>query len=665
MARRVGGQRRLNMGAQLHSHVITKLRQARDAWAPEYRRMVTCARLMRGMPYDDEDCEDMPGLTYPVVPAIAKAIRAVLVDIFGSSISAPFSLEPDAIPDLPPDVTAWLRNLVQQNLPALEAVTGGDPSLVPEALSGLHETVLQEMNDKAQDAASNLTNVVKTRLQEGHWRSEFSDFMTNLVCYPVAILKGPILRTEKVRRWNTLSNMLSFEDDDVWVVENVNPFSFYPSPLAKDAQSAEYVIEVRRTTALEFGLLARTEGYDPQAVQQTQQDYPDGHLQPFFNGDERDPDRDLLQMGTTNDLQTAGYYDVVCFYGRISGSYLNVIGGYDLNDWEWYEAEVEVCGDEVIRAAINPRPDNRRPFNVLSFETVPGSLFGECVPTRLLDVQRACESAIRTLLRNMAFAAGPLGEVNTDKLADDEDPFVIEPLGIKLTKPGLPGDNAPAYTFHDVPSHSQELMAIFDKFLSLGYDILGFPRMSLGGMPDPSVGRTSGGMSMVLNQASKPLKQIISDIGDNIITPTVQSYVDLELMVSTDPAIRGDIHVHAKGIEGLADDEAKAQRILMALQNIAGLSQILMEQSPIQPVITNLLYRWMKLEGLSTEGMPNLQENSAFAQDTGAAYTPGNGQAMGQPNDPAPPVQPLDGRSPNAVGAIQQSNNMASTMGGR
>ena len=656
-------KKKVALNRELASYVMVRLERSRTAWAPEYRRMLDCCRLMRGLPYLLDD--DLTGnITFPVIPTVTLAVLAAIQDIFGSTLAAPFTLQPDPDPDIPPDMAAWLVQLLQQNLAHLEQVTGGDPSRIPQALQGLRASIKEELRDKAADAAKQMTDEIKTRLQQGGWQSAFEEYLNTLVTYPVAVMRGPTLKTDRVRRWNPQTNRLEWHDGEVWAYECVNPFHFYPAPFSKDVQQGEYMIEVRRLNAVDFAYLSQTDGYDAQTVLWVQQDFPDGVLQPFFTGDTKAPDYDLLQNQMGANGVGEGYYDVVCFHGRISGKMLNALAGYSLVEWEWYEAAVEVCGNYTLRAELNPNPSGRRPFAAQSLFPVPGSFFGECIPTRLLDTQRACEAAIRSLIRNMAWSSGPFVQVDINRVAADDDPTFIEPGTVKFTKQTFSGQNIPAYRFDTANSNANELNALLDSFVRRGFMVIGMSELALSGTPAAGVGRTSGGMSISLNQAAKPLKLIVHKIGSNMITPVIQDTVDKVMMTSTDTTVMGDINVHPTGVEGLADDEAKAGRIQMALQNCGALAQFLANpQNPLTPMVMHLFYTWLQLEGISTQGLPQMGLNQAFAQDTGAAYAGASVGAM--PNSPAPPMPALDGRSAAAAGAITQSNNPIATMGGQ
>ena len=658
----VGGERSPASILALAAHVRDKLRESRDAWQPEFRRMLDCIRMMRGIPLTgidgDDDAEDV--ISWPVVPSIVTALNASIRDVFGTAIGAPFTCVPTSQPELPQHVRDWLHQRLMENIPLLEQATGGDPSKVGDAIDQLEAAAKAQLDERASDTADALDSAVKEKMFEGGWEDAFKEFLWNYIVYPVAVMKGPIPRGEKVRRWDNVTERLIFEDGEVLGLENINPFSFYPAPNARDCQTCEYVIEVRRMTALDLALLAEVSGYDPSAILEVRETYPDGKTEQFWTGNDQEPDRDLLQWGAPTTMRDRGFYDAVCFYGRVPGSLINEFNDLGLDEYEWYEAEVETVGDIVIRATLNHQPDGLRPFYSAAFEPITGSIYGESVCTRLYEMQRLCEATVRDMMWNMSLASGIGGEVDISRLDENSVYDSFAPNEIKAVKPAMVGNPGPAYTFHRVPNVVPELQRTLQYFEDKGYDIIGFTRVSLGGDAG-NLGRTSSGMSIALNQSSKPLKLKVGDLGSRIIVPIVQKFIDNILMTTDDETIRGDVRVHPKGVDGLVDDETLSNNILSAMQTLGPVAAALQQGSPVAPLLLGMYEHWAKLNNIPIEGLQNLALQQAFGESTGSAYQSGGGAPNGQMNAPAPPIPPMDGRARPALNALTANNNLAAT----
>jgi hypothetical protein len=166
-----------------------------------------------------------------------------------------------------------------------------------------------------------------------------------------------------------------------------------------------------------------------------------------------------------------------------------------------------------------------------------------------------------------------------------------------------------------------------------------------------TLGRTAGGVSIILNQSTKAIKQALRMIESGLIEPVVQEFINYEIRTSNDPDIRGDIRVYARGVSGLMEQEGKNGDLEWALQSISSMVGVVdpATQQPVVPItaVQRILYTMFKNKGLSTDGIfPDFDREEAFGELTG--------QPM--PQDPAGGVPDLQGRSPNAEAAIAAAN---------
>lgn len=690
--------------------------RSRTAWQPEFIRMLLAHRALRNLPLNSASANDLwgvyvssnigqpiselvggdgvgggigPGgvgdqsaspqqgsgdsldgqadeIAWSIIPQMVNAVYAAIRDVFGSSLEAPFSCTATTYAQLPHEVAEWLANLLMQNIGLVYQATGGDKSKLPQAIDELEAVAREQLQERARDAADNLTNVIKERLVVANWGDEFEAFLYNFTAYQVAIMKGPFPVTKRTRQYDKATGKLIFKDDTVQVVKNISPFMFFPAPHAADCQSCPYVIELERLTSAELEGRGLVLGYRADAIRKAMRDYPNGALESFWTGWKQRPDYDIYSIdGREGGVVDSGFYDVLVFSGRVPERLLTEFGLKDIEPNTWPEMEIEVVGGHVIKAQINPNPDGQRKYRTTSFERVPGSIYGEGIASRLFDIQRGCEACIASINANMGLAAGPFAEVDVQRVSEDNTLNWAElgPMRVIAVEPSMAGNNRPAYTFHEIPIRTQELLEVLQTYTQRAYDAIGFSKIALGGNPE-TLGRTSSGMSIALNQAAKPLKGKITTIGRQVIVPTIRGYIDYELMTSSDLTIRGDVNVYPKGVEGIIDDESRGQMYLQAMQYLGPVAQAIQGGNPMAPVLLNLYEGWAKAVGVSTAGLANLNIQNAIAQSTGAAYQPQQAQIQtsGSPNSPAPPVPQMDGRQGMAPAAIQQANNIPGGM---
>ena len=100
---------------------------------------------------------------------------------------------------------------------------------------------------------------------------------------------------------------------------------------------------------------------------------------------------------------------------------------------------------------------------------------------------------------------------------------------------------------------------MFDKFMALADEVSGIPRY-MTGQHVPGAGRTSSGLSMLMSNAGKSIKQVISNVDHDVISPMVQRQYQRNLRYSDDPDLIGDVQIVARGAMSLVVKEAESVR---------------------------------------------------------------------------------------------------------
>lgn len=626
--------------------VVSRFRKAREAKMPHYNDMMDCLKLMNGQPLSAPS-GDGPDIVMDISSPIVKNIVGLIRDIFVGSTAQPYTINATPVVELPEDVEAQLLEKIERELETFIAINGGDVNAVRAQVTEMRAAVQLEENRKANVAAERLRTIIADRLYDADWEAQFIDFIDHFCIYPAAIMKAPAVNTRTVMRWD--GTTVSPTTETVRQVENISPFDFFPAPYATDIQTADYVIERRRLTRNELLQLGSASGYDVDVIAEVFEANPNGAPLPYGSVD--DDDISDTDIGDKTDMDA---FDALGYYGRIRNDLLAEYG-IEFAEEEMHgasEAEVWVVGGRVIKCLLNPDPLGRRPFFKACFEKVPSSFWGASPAMKLRDTQRVCTASVRALVRNMQYSSGPIGEVRKGAVKDGHAPNAIIPHTIRVVEEDNFGNGAPAYRFYTVPSLSNELVALFDKFMGYGYELIGIPRVAFGSPQGlGTLGRTAGGVSIILNQSTKAIKQALRMIESGLIEPVVQEFINYEIRTSNDPDIRGDIRVYARGVSGLMEQESKNGDLEWALQSISSMVGVVDPTTgqPIVPAtaVQRILYTMFKNKGLSTEGIfPDFDRQEAFGEITG--------QAM--PQNPTDSLPNLQGRSPNAEAAIAAAN---------
>lgn len=632
---------------ELAAMVRQKYDVAADANREAHQRALDCINQMKGTYFDhlvDEGFEKYKDVQMNITHPIVMGFKAMLGEILDPIISQPFTLQPSPIVDLPPDVAQRLRDAVQQRLPQLIQMAGGDQNKLMNIIDEFTSATKKYEYEAAERAAERLTTAVRDKLVESDFEKEFNDWLYNYVVYPLAIIKGPIYTVASKRSWGTFG--LTYSDELVMKVKNISPFDFFPAPKAKDPHTCPYVIERMRVHAGELlDMASSDDGYDIEAIDLALEEHEDQYILPYLVGSSESPPDSDPDINDAEDLKDSGYYDLLGYYGRIRGRHLAIYGVDVEDERRFYEAEIWVLGGYVIKAILSPTDKGRRPFEVMAFSSTTGEMWGKSPVEIIRDAQRQCTVAGRSLARNMEFSSAPIGEVATRNVIGEADPQEIYPMMMRAVSPLQGGQNV--YRFYSVPSLAQELMAVYDKFYRTGFDLLGIPPLAYGDATGAAtLGRTSGGVAMVMNQASKTVKQNMGAVERDITKPLIQKFVDEEMLFSSDPSIRGDIQVQVNGVRSLAEKEAKDGSYEWALSALAPFAQGV--QIPPE-YFMRLITEFLEQKGVDTRGLPNFGMIDAVSDDLADAGVPPQAPVQGGGN----PTGALDGRSQVAIDQIE------------
>ena len=104
-------------------------------------------------------------------------------------------------------------------------------------------------------------------------------------------------------------------------------------------------------------------------------------------------------------------------------------------------------------------------------------------------------------------------------------------------------------------------MMVFDRFSQLADEYTGIPRYMAGFNGDSGgAGRTASGMSMMIGNASKIIKQVVAGIDIHVMTKLLDRLYYYNMRYSDDPDLKGDVKVISRGAMSLAVKEAAQVR---------------------------------------------------------------------------------------------------------
>jgi hypothetical protein len=558
----------------LAAHVRRCWESARDAKQPIERMMLKALRQRRG-DYEPDKLGQIRSaggseIFMMITETKCRGAESWLRDILLDEGVVPFDLKPTPLPDLPPDATQTVTQTIAQSV--ISTIQQGqplDPIMMATFQEQAQDTIRRRLQDDADDTAQRMKRMIDDQFHEGGMVVAFNDFISDLTTYPLAVLKGPVVRRKRQLDWVQGADgsfTPQVQEKLLPTYSRVDPFRFYVEPGVTSVADG-YTIEHHRLSEGDLSDLIGVPAYDDDAI------------------------RTVLAQGSNNEWlwsaettkaelenkfniwrSDASHYDALEFWGRVSGQDL-IDFGLDAEEVpqleRMYDANVWVIGSYVIKATLNYDPLGSKPYRALSFVKRPGALWGAGVPELIEDVQAMCNAAARALANNMGIASGPQVEVQVDRLAPDEKITQLHPWKIWQTVSDPTGSGRQAISFNQPDDRSASLMAVYQNFARMADDQSGIPAYVYGDGQVGGAGRTASGLSMLMGSAGKGIRQVVMGIDFHIIGPTVTDQYNWNMQYVDDATIKGDCEVVPRGAVTLANREQLNVRRVEFLQATA------------------------------------------------------------------------------------------------
>ena len=492
-----------------------------------------------------------------IVSTKCRTATAWLRDtLLGTGADKPWGIDPTPIPEVPPSVVEGLQKIMQANLTQYYAA--GNEPLPAEELqklaAGMKDTAMRQMKEEARKRVDRMEQKMEDQLTEGGFVKALFDFTNDIATFPYAILKGPIPRKRKALKYAQGGGVEIQEVlRDEW--ERVDPFKFFWAPWGDDIQTMP-IIELHHLTRDDVESMLGVEGYDEAALRTILADFG------YSGFDWLDNDDSDYEDATGRDFDDASsdVVGAIQLWDSIPGDILLEWGMEEVEDpHKSYPCEVWMINNTVVKAVLNYDPLGRKPYYLTSFEKVPGRVDGNGVADLCMDAQNMCNAAARSLANNMGISSGPQVGINVSRLPAGEDITTMHPWKIWQFRQSDYNDSSPPLQFFQPSSNAGELMAVFEKFMELADEVSGIPRY-MTGQHVPGAGRTSSGLSMLISNAGKSIKQVIGNIDHDVLNPMLERQYQRNLRYATDPDLIGDVQIIARGAMSLVVKEAEAVR---------------------------------------------------------------------------------------------------------
>lgn len=533
-----------------------------------------------------------------------RAAESWLRDILLDTGTPPWDLEATPIPDLSPTQSREIQTMFAERVLKMVQEFGKAPT--QEEMTQMREMVAQDYRFSVLQAAQTRADKMKLKIQDqfaqGGWSESFNDFITDLVTFPCAFVKGPVVRRQRALGWKTDAQGKTTVEPIERLApeyERVDPFYIYPEPGISNI-SEGYLFEYHPLSRMQLADLIGVPGYDEDAIRKL---LDIGNAESWINEDV-ELIKDEEERKFYSYMRPTDMFDALEFWGKVSGKML-IEWGLSPDEVpdpaREYDANVWLVGNYVIKAVLNYDPLGEKPYVKTSFIKCPGAFWGKGIPKIIEDLQAVCNAAARALVNNMGISSGPQIEVNVERIPPNEDITTLTPWKIWQTINDPVGSSAPAIRFTQPDSRAAELMSVYEKFSRLADDHSGIPAYVYGDLNVQGAGRTSSGLSMLMGAAGKGIRQVVMHIDADVVKPIVERQFIYNMRYDDDESIKGDVEVVAKGSINLAVKEtvnlrrieflnATANPIDAQIMGMEGRAVILREiakglQMPVEDVV--------------------------------------------------------------------------------
>jgi hypothetical protein len=543
----------------LASYVRKCYEEAKSAKSDITERLLRCERQRRGE-YDPDKLaliRDTGGsdIFMMLTDIKCRAAESWIKDVMLSAGEKSWSLTPTKEPDVPNELRDEVIETVV--IEAAEAEMQGEP-VMPQVINirmgEIYEEVKKRLKHEVEEAAMKMENRILDKLQEAKFNAVIGENVYDFVTFPTTFVKGPIVRKRKKlgwgKNWTPKVEEVIAED-----FERVSPYDIFPSPNAVTTQDG-YLIQRHQLTRSDLEAMRTAPQFDEDAIEQVLIDYGERGVQETMQSDS---ERNLLQ-GRNNTLVGTEIIEAIEFWGPVSGRMLQEWGMDNVEEFKEYEVNVWLCGNYVMKAALNVDPLGRRPYSKASWESIPGAFWGLALPEMMRDVQTVCNAAARALANNMGIASGPQVEVSVDRLPDGEDLTNMYPWKIWQTTSDRTGGGQRAVNFFQPNMNAETLLNVYQYFQKVADEVTGVPNYVYGSTNVSGAGRTASGLSMLMENAAKGIKQAILSL-DGAVSEILQRLYDHIMIYDPDDSIKGDMQIIPAGVVGtLLKESVQARR---------------------------------------------------------------------------------------------------------
>lgn len=511
------------------------------------------------------------GLTQIKVNMVGSYLRSK----YANPTNPPFNIQPTPIVELPKDkqqqglerVQAQLLNrLLEANLPP-EAILGDDGFILPKVAKFIEEQSklakeslrLEELSI-ASVATENMMKLIKDQLVESNFTQALSEALFDIALLPVMVVA---YENEAVVDHQWQKNKFVKKTVIRPTFRRVDPRNAFFAPDATNAQDGSFFIELgKRSKAQLSSFIGKEElGYDDEVL------------------------KDVIENGDTHwlgfDADDNGVLDYLIGEDEIHTLRCQMLlQGQTLIDYgvcldasealDYFNADIEVCADRVIRCQIVAHPQGERTYFSASYKRIAGEPYGISVGMMIYDRQQSINRTQYSMLLNSMYSAGPMLEIDADKFSDPSQ-ITFEPFTRVNSNPTRE-NNGRGITQHWVNMTFPQLFQFMTNEIRLADDECGLPSFLNGNPGLQGAGQTLGGLALMQDNAVLGLEDCAFQIDEFFIRPAI-TLIYTHNLLGDDDSVKADAEIIPTGLLGLKTELNKAKELAGLVPQATQLAQ--------------------------------------------------------------------------------------------
>lgn len=456
-----------------------------------------------------------------------------------------FGYKGDGKPLAPGTSTKHLLGAMADDFTDLEDDIQGGPGVTPDSITF----------SPAMVAAKKMEKKIKDQLDETGATKQLRHVAFEAALFGTGIMKGPFAVDKEYPNWGEKGEYKPTIKTRP-MTDHVSVWDFYPDPDADNMDDAEYVIQRHKMSRSQLRALKKRPMFRGKSID-TAIELGENYVREFWEN--------VLDDNSNNGAIER--YVVKEYWGIVPADLLDkedISIPDELKGFDELQANIWFCNGQLLRLVLNPFKPTRIPYYVVPYELNPYSIFGVGIAENMDDTQLLMNGFMRMAVDNAVLSGNLVFEVDETNLVPGQD-FKVYPGKVFRRQGGAPGQSLFGTKF---PNVAQENLQLFDKARQLADEAVGLPSFSHGQTGVSGVGRTSSGISMLMNAASGSTKSVVKNFDDYLLRPLGESFFHFNQQFDFDPQCSGDLEIKARGTESLMQTEVRSQRLLQFLQVI-------------------------------------------------------------------------------------------------